>query len=644
MILKSILIKNYKSIKELKVDLKHNLNIFIGINESGKSSILQAIKMLNKDADYKYSRDSTFELEETLKPNYSEFHFTFQFDEDDKREIIGNLFKGYNDTPTTLESSTMEEVLSSEHTISIIYNEKNERKEFLNSEIKDERINLKQDFLRIKDTSENVNFSVMVDGQSIKFQDLKYFDSKRCRNLDAVANHTEPLRKDIFVEDIKKKVLDLIQKNRPNVIYWKYDEKYLLPSQVNIQEFKNNPDICIPLKLFFNLAGSSDIKGTIEAKLNDPTRFRTLTSIIGKKATEHIKKVWPEFKDLSIEVGYDTQNITVGILESGVLFPMDARSDGFKRFVSFITTISAQTSTGQMKNKILILDEPDVSLHPTGIRAFLGELIRISKNNFCFVATHSIFMIDPDKIDRHFVVKKDDNITYISNTTEENFTQEEVLFNALGYSLYEIVKHKNLMLEGYIDKELIKKLNELLKNKSFPFLDLEKIGLIWGGGVNNIQPSLRLLESTNRKVLITVDSDDAGIREKQALISSSPELDGAVYTFEEIVRSGKKSFTIEDFLPSSWVVDVLNKHLKDKFGDKKVPNFNYGNQSIGILEEWRIFVNKNFGGDRELLEGFKNKIPSYVHNKLRGDAPTNVQIEFKRFIDYVNFVNSKFNS
>jgi len=45
------IIKNYKAIDELTVNLSKNVIPLIGLNESGKTSILQAILAFDKDKD-----------------------------------------------------------------------------------------------------------------------------------------------------------------------------------------------------------------------------------------------------------------------------------------------------------------------------------------------------------------------------------------------------------------------------------------------------------------------------------------------------------------------------------------------------------------------------------------------------------------
>jgi predicted ATP-dependent endonuclease of OLD family len=53
-----------------------------------------------------------------------------------------------------------------------------------------------------------------------------------------------------------------------------------------------------------------------------------------------------------------------------------------------------------------LIDEPEVHLHPSGIRWMLEELLEIGKNNYLFISTHSDFMLDKDTKERHFLLTK----------------------------------------------------------------------------------------------------------------------------------------------------------------------------------------------------------------------------------------------
>ena len=149
----------------------------------------------------------------------------------------------------------------------------------------------------------------------------------------------------------------------------------------------------------------------------------------------------------------DGDNIRCSISESNE-YAFQQRSDGFKRFVAFLLTISAQSASGALENCLILIDEPDTGLHPSSARYLRDELLKISERNTVVFSTHSIFMIDHHQINRHLIVKKENEITTIEEASEGNTVKEEVIFNAINYSVFEHLKEFNIIVEGWRDKKL----------------------------------------------------------------------------------------------------------------------------------------------------------------------------------------------
>ena len=51
-------------------------------------------------------------------------------------------------------------------------------------------------------------------------------------------------------------------------------------------------------------------------------------------------------------------------------FSFQKRSDGFKKFVAFLLTVSTKSRMGDLKNTLVLVDEPDSGLHPSGAQIF----------------------------------------------------------------------------------------------------------------------------------------------------------------------------------------------------------------------------------------------------------------------------------
>lgn len=70
-------------------------------------------------------------------------------------------------------------------------------------------------------------------------------------------------------------------------------------------------------------------------------------------------------------------------------------------------------------------------------------------------STHSQYMIDSENLDRHIIVEKKDDITTLhKENSNAPFINDELLRRAIGSSIFECLKPKNIIFEGFLDKTL----------------------------------------------------------------------------------------------------------------------------------------------------------------------------------------------
>lgn len=262
-----------------------------------------------------------------------------------------------------------------------------------------------------------------------------------------------------------------------------------------------------------------------------------------------------------------------------------------------------------LTNSLLLIDEPDMSLHPSGSRYLRDELIDIAKKNFVVFSTHSIFMIDKENISRHIIVKKEHEKTNITNATKSNVVDEEVLFNALNYTVFDILQKNNLIFEGWRDKKLFQtavskipdthaKELKVLKEK------LKNIGLCHAEGVKDVRNITPLLELANRSCFIVSDSD-APAKEKQKEYQKLRGY-GTWKRYDEISKSVSAE-TADDFIKE----DVFKKHLeKAKQG---LPSLT-GDPPLGtsgrmaVVKKWLTSQGINQEQTKEFLDGLKSAL------------------------------------
>lgn len=353
----------------------------------------------------------------------------------------------------------------------------------------------------------------------------------------------------------------LLEASMPDVVFWEYDEDQLLPEKIRTTEFSSNPDSCVPLKNMFELAGidEDEIEKTIDAASEHSKGVRNLLRRVSAASTRHLHQVWKEYRDVRLELVQNGDFIDAHVLDRHNTYPMAARSDGFKRFVSFLLDISVRARAHTLTNTLYLDDEPDIGLHPSGARYLRDELVRVAEDNYVVYATHSIFMIDRDYLPRHLIVSKQNEATRVEDASESNFSSEEVLFNAMGYSIFEHLSATNLVFEGWRDKRLFEVAltdkRSRSKNIQSGFKD---VGHCFANGLKDIGRVTAMLELARRGCIILTDND-AAARDHQRNYCGY----GRWLRYEEIVPTCK-AVTGEDFISSNVLIDVLSElHRED---------------------------------------------------------------------------------
>lgn len=282
------------------------------------------------------------------------------------------------------------------------------------------------------------------------------------------------------VEQIPLDVISIHDLYAP--IFWSSEDKYLISHPIDLDSFAADPEsISIPLKNCFLLAGIIDIIKAV-AKIHDSTEKEYLEEQLGESVTNHIQRVWPGHPvKITFSINGKILNFHIKDLDSKTkATTATQRSDGFKQFVSFLLTISAQNRNEQLSNVILLIDEPETHLHPKAQQFLLNELKEITnfgKNNIVFFATHSTFLIDKTDLTRNYRVFKD------SDGTKVNKIQKDIAtYNAINFEVFEIYStdyHNELYTQlhlQYINQDVVDANRESQRNfDKYYFVDLHRL-------------------------------------------------------------------------------------------------------------------------------------------------------------------------
>lgn len=550
--LQSIEIKNYRSIQDLTFDFgAPQALILVGINESGKSNILKAMNLLSKDEtpakkDIRIARPSDAPVKE------SHVRFKFSLTDAEVADLTKNIKQSFHakdpNAPIAVwneASVTVDEFISKRREGVHIAN--------LMTQAKNTKYYAAPSGVEIVEgwgfagTSTPSGVQLIIDGESnpksVLPESLVHLPSV----VGDIPDWIQPLTLNQLNEKIGKAVVEAIKVSLSQAMFWNYQPENLLPNEISINDFSNNPDSCKPLRYMFELAEENDIGAAIkEARAVSIHNFKALLGRVSSAATKYLREVWKDHKDVSIKLEPNGELITISIIDSETSFSFEQRSDGFKRFVTFLLLVAVRVKTNAISNMLLLFDEPEISLHPSGIRNLRDEMFKMAESNYVVIATHSPFMIDKNDFDRNQIISKKNEVTVNQKIEDDSeMYEEEVLLSALGTSVFEVIKSKNLVLEGWRDKKLIE-VFRTSKRKDAEYAALQELGLCHAQGVKDIKNLVPFFQVCGREVLILTDADQAAIQWKNEHEKNHSH--GTWFTFEDIIQDGPKPVTAEDFI------------------------------------------------------------------------------------------------
>jgi hypothetical protein len=190
-------------------------------------------------------------------------------------------------------------------------------------------------------------------------------------------------------------------------------------------------------------------------------------------------------------------------------------------------------------------------------------------------------MIDTGNIERHYIVKKEDEVTTVEVARDSNVADEEVLYNALGFSLFEILKQKNIIFEGWRDKRLF-----AVGQSKAPAATkkiLKELGVCHAKGVKHIKTITPLIELARRSCIILSDSDKPAKDQRKQFKAEKGFGEWKLY---QDIAPELTAVTGEDFLKNSAIASAVTAAV----ANSGLPAFLAGecpeSGKLGAIEAW----------------------------------------------------------
>jgi len=450
-----------------------DLAAFVGRNESGKTTILQALTLLNREHQLS-ELDLCDEMVDELKNevNLAEGEFDLNHNE---TKIIKDSFPNipeikklrifrtnknpiaqYDFGDVDISEAENSGLNSWENFIEKISN-------FLDTIPNHIRIKLNVQFFEGQPpVSEEIFTNQMAEfGNNLHV--LAVDEPQITEEWEKISEDPNTSFQNLLIGTTEKIALEnFIETNlHPRFVYFSDYKKII--GNINLNEYdrdKNVPSIEFSEDEFdkaetvdnlFYLA-ELDVNELNEAK-NSPSQLIKLLNTCSKRLTEKLNPAW-KGDPIHVELRLNPNNIMSVVISdvhkdgtvtnTGLL---NRRAEGFKWTFSFIVNFAAETQRAELKEAILLLDEPARNLHPTQQRGISDLLKNLAGSNQVLYATHSPYMIF-DYAPGNLLVVELDKKKHLSRIYYDYWNADDSTLTPILYGL------SRGLVESIVDREI----------------------------------------------------------------------------------------------------------------------------------------------------------------------------------------------
>lgn len=629
-------ILKYKCVEyEQSFTIEPDVTVLVGMNESGKTSLLEALAKVNyfeDDKDFlfnmtrdyprkqKKSADRSGEVPEAVRLEYS-------VSKDLLKRIEEDISISYDLESFTYTKNYDNKGIYSTGAIPIVDFVSNKLGALGISEGK--YITLFSNITTLKEFEDAVA-KLKNDGETAEFLEKVNRLKKYYTNSWGWENP--------IAEYITRTYID---KNLPKFMF--YDDYYMLPSRISIDKIDKGDLSESSAKTARALLELSDIDTKNIIKADSYEDFKAELEATQAIITDELFKYWSTNKNLGILFDIDkveqtdaknntrivdhVLDIRVQNFRSMVSLPLANRSKGFNWFFSFLVwfkKIQGKKDTSY----ILLLDQPGLNLHAMAQHDLLHFIEDLSSEYQIVYTTHSPFMIESSKLYRiRTVVEKTDG-THVTDCLHEK--DPNTLFPlqaALGYTLAQnlFVSEKNLLVEGIADLVYINMLSNILNGLKRTTLR-EDITIVPVGGADKVATFVSLMRGNELKMTCLLDTftEQSAKARLNNLIAENIINDKKVLFYHNVTKTdyadiedlfsycdylslyngafGKK-VEVKDIDLSKPIMEQLRKlnggrnfnhYLPANFLAKNIQSLTFSDETLNNFENLFILINKTF--------------------------------------------------
>lgn len=551
----TIAIKGYKCFEDVIIPLGNKITCLVGKNNSGKTSVIEILKLLTNSFDYPSKEGfSDSKIDINLISKNMNFSINLRFNLENPQEMLSSLYKdilSHNVPNNTLAVKFFKEFQNPNMILDyeILYR-KQSNSLFLNS------ITLNSNLI-FQHGMYKQNTMYMPWNTNSHFPFVTSFSGERATLTFA----NSPLA------DLGKVLSNFIR----GISFISVD-RYVPTSVSDYNENNSNENLSETAKLLRVWSSSKKSKFNLIVKF-----LNGLDDSIGDLRFEPIRQT----QVMKFAKDSDQESADISLENCGA---------GVKQLLGMATFILNDDS-----EKFIIIDEPQAFLHPHAEELFV-ELINQTKHKF-LIATHSPVFINAALDGIVLLKKQNGKSTVVQNSKGQGIFKSIAL--ELGTSAHQLVVGKGILfLEGETEVSILKKLisrDPDLKKLVHNYLirPIPATGMIFGKGKTVTRDLLKdIQEATGLGTIIVVDKDKkidddlngrvifADFNEIEELFITSKDLLNIITlvssekeVFNEISQQSIEALTSGSDSASKKLNKIFNHFFKEEYDKVKHGSF-----------------------------------------------------------------------
>jgi len=563
-----------------------DLAAFVGRNESGKTTILEALTLLNKE-QYLSELDLCDELIDDLKSEVrlAEGDFTLNHEETKLlKETFPNIpeikkIKIFRTNTNPIPQYDFGDVEISNAENSGLNSWENFREQvnvFLDTIPNHIRIKLDVAFFEggAPETEEIFRNAMAEFGNNLHV--LAVDETKIVSEWEKIAENPNTDFQNLLVGTTEKMALEnFIEINlHPRFVYFSDYKKII--GNINLNEYSKERTSSIEytedefdkaetVDNLFYLA-ELDVDELEECK-NSPSQLIKLLNTCSKRLTEKLNPAW-KGDAIHVELRLNPNNVMSVVISdvhkdgtvtnTGLL---NRRAEGFKWTFSFIVNFAAETQKAELKEAILLLDEPARNLHPTQQRGISDLLKNLAGSNQVLYATHSPYMIF-DYAPGNLLVVELEKKKHLSRIFYDYWNADDTTLTPILYGL------SRGLVESIVDREIgynsrpviiVETIVDTLYLNAFdkfledPNISMNPLNIVAAYNKNSVLPLAIFYRNHGYNTFVLLDNTEESKDISGKLIANEFSKVQTIF-FEQ---SGKSLQSIEDYiLPDDYLYAV----------------------------------------------------------------------------------------